>query len=319
MALCCNGWSQNECWFVCPDRREISNANHTGWSICPTRVFDVHKCQENLTWTQSLDQTTSVSIYKRYATTAYDFKNMSILSVESVSSPVQEKADPKDFNSFLGIVLAPVPKILNFSDTAIFKSSATRYAAQYSLGWVLRLYKIDYNAYNDGGLKLLQGFTAVMLQFSTSIWQQVSLATLPEDMKVTATVVRSSYRAMIPLWAVLLFGGLASVLLFWSIMCLAWVHFIGPPTPNSSPFPELDITSKSSLPLSPFGYQADDLSSYMRSNGLGNSTGISAISKIRRRKIYCGVCLNPQTGEEMIALVTDRGIVAPLQEHFKYA
>jgi hypothetical protein len=230
-------------------------------------------------------------MYKRYATTAYDIRNLLILSIESVSAPKPTKAAASDFHIFCDAVLGSVPKVLNFTeDPNVFNHAATRYAVQFGIGWILRLYKDEFNTYNDGGLTLLQGIIAAPLQFSTMIWQQSGYSTLPEDMKVTATVTTASYRAMIPFWTVLLFG---------SITCLVWVYFLDPATLNSLPFPEIDITSKSSLPVSlmqiyysryPGASSAcsEDLGKGMRSSGLGNSIGRSAFQGLRRRKIYCG-------------------------------
>lgn len=303
---------------------------NVGWTICPSALATANTCSENTTWTEALDQSTTVAMYKRYATTAYNLKNVSIMSIESISAPEQSKIDPSDFTFFCDLVLGSIPKNLNYSDPVGFNAGASRYTVQFGLGWILRLYKDEFNRYNNGGLTLLQGLIAVPLQFSTSIWQQSGYSTLPADMKVTATVATASYRAIIPFWTVLVFGVLASILLFWSITCLAWAYFLGPATPNTSPFPEVDITSKTSVPapLMPvydtrFGgmpsHFFEDLGKYMRSSGLGNSTGRSAIQALRERKIYCGACVDPQTGEPHIAIVTERGIVAPLQEHVKYA
>lgn len=101
-----------------------------GWAICPTGVT---QCATNTTWTQTLDQTTAVSVYKRYATTAYDLKNQSILSIESISSPQPAPMNLTIFTQYISMVLGPVPEILNYSDVEAYKSGATRYAVQF--GW----------------------------------------------------------------------------------------------------------------------------------------------------------------------------------------
>jgi hypothetical protein len=87
----------------------------------------------NATWTQTLDQTTAVSVYKRYATTAYDLKNQSILSIESISSPQSAPMNLTVFIQYISMVLGPVPEILNYSDIEAYKAGTTRYAVQF--GW----------------------------------------------------------------------------------------------------------------------------------------------------------------------------------------
>jgi hypothetical protein len=134
---------------------------------------------------------------------------------------------------------------------------------------------------------------------------------------------------MIPAWTLWVFGILAFLLLLWSITCLGWVFFLGPNSPNSSQYPELDITSKSTVPTSlaqVYDYRSgissefmEDLGKHMRITGLGNGKTGSITRSIRDKKIYCGSRFDPKNGEQIIVLVTQRGMVGDLIEHEKYA
>jgi hypothetical protein len=65
----------------------IHLTNNTGWSVCPTYLFDYGRCLNDTSWTDQPDQSTVLNIAKRYATVAYDISNFSILSIESIGDP----------------------------------------------------------------------------------------------------------------------------------------------------------------------------------------------------------------------------------------
>ena len=273
-------------------------------------------------------------MYKRYATTAYDLKNLSILSIESISPPETTSINITDFALFCALLLGPIPPVLNFtSDANAYQIGATKYAIQYALGSVLRelqQYAVEYNTYNNGGLSLLQSLIAMSFQFSTEIWQQVDPSSLPLDMKVTAKLTTTSYRAIAPSWTLWTFGVMSFAVLLWSIICLIWVHLWGANSPNSSNFPEIDITSKSSFPASVLQvanhedaeapYESIvDLGNSLRISGLGNGPAALTLNSIRDKKIYCGSYTNPKNGEPVMLIVTEKGIVSRLKKHTKYA
>ena len=69
-------------------RCRVRNHLPGGLSICKlSLIYWNLTCFTNLNWTEKLDQSTSVSVFQPNATTAYDCKNLSILRVESISSP----------------------------------------------------------------------------------------------------------------------------------------------------------------------------------------------------------------------------------------
>lgn len=314
-----------------------------------------------------MDQATTTSMYKRYATVAYDAKNMSILSIERLTSPQATAIDADIIRTYFGIVMKDQPAFANStapvfssanSTTPIFKSNSeasnacTSYTVQYGIFWILSLYRSDFNSYADGGLAVLRGFLSIPLQFSTEIWQQAAMDTLPDDLRVDAQLSRVSYRALIQAWTVYIFGGSAFLVLAWCIGCLWWCY-LGPYTPNSSYFPEIDITSKGTSPAAavrrPDGNYAssmrsgrassrtlhypqfgpfekgveqeeelEDLEYLMRKLGLGNGMSRAVVKGVKGKRIYCGAYIGEMGEADHIVIVTEKDRVRPLVKNKLY-
>ncbi|KFY92697.1 hypothetical protein V498_04812 [Pseudogymnoascus sp. VKM F-4517 (FW-2822)] len=334
----------------------------SGWTVCPQYV-GVGNCAQNTTWTEKypMDQATTTSMYKRYATVAYDARNLSILSIERLTSPQETAIDAEIIRTYFGIVMKDQPAFANStapafaednSTTPVFKTNfeaanaCTSYTVQYGIFWILSLYREDFGSYADGGLAILRGFLSIPLQFSTEIWQQAAMDTLPEDLRVNAQLSRASYRALIQAWTVYIFGGSAFLVLGWGIGCLWWCY-LGPYTPNASYFPEIDITSKGTSPAAsvrgPDGTYApsmrsgrvssrtlhypqfgpfekgveqeeelEDLEYLMRKLGLGNGTSRVLVKGIKGKRIYCGAYIGEMGEADHIVIVTEKDRVRPL-------
>ncbi|OBT75014.1 hypothetical protein VF21_06337 [Pseudogymnoascus sp. 05NY08] len=340
----------------------------SGWTVCPTDA-GVGNCGQNTTWTQKypMDQATTTSMYKRYATVAYDAKNMSILSIERLTYPQATAIDADIIRTYFGIVMQDQPAFANStapafsnasSTTPVFKNNreaanaCTSYTVQYGIFWILSLYRSDFSSYADGGLAVLRGFLSIPLQFSTEIWQQAAMDTLPDDLRVDAQLSRVSYRALIQAWTVYIFGGSAFIVLAWCIGCLWWCY-LGPYTPNSSYFPEIDITSKGTSPAAavrrsdgnyapsmrsgrvssrtlhypqfgPFEKgveqeeELEDLEYLMRKLGLGNGMSRAVVKGVKGKRIYCGAYLGEMGEADHIVIVTEKDRVRPLVENKLY-
>jgi hypothetical protein len=281
-----------------------------------------------------------VSLFQRFATVAYDRLNVSILTIESISAPTVLPIPAKDFKQYHEIVLGSIPETPLNSTAPGFSGYAVSYTAQYGLGWLLRLYKSRYEVYHNGGLDVLKGFLAVSFQFSTMMWAQWGFGDLPDNMHTTASLQKASYRALIEAWTIWVFGGIAVVIILWSIGCLTWVHFWGPCSPNASFFPEMDIVSKSNGPAEKgrswsmsIKERADekggryyvergdlnDLSKLTRMKGLGNGMSRAVVDGMKGKRIYCGGYREGDGGEQMIVIVTEKDMVTPLLEKEKYA
>ncbi len=270
-------------------------------------------------------------MFRRKATVAYDSQNISILSIDSISPPEPTPVDISDFRLYCDIVLAPVPKTLNISAPQNYEDSCTRFNVEFGLSFLLRLYISDYLTYTDGGLSLLRSFIAVPFQFSTALQQAGDINTFPLDNHVTASLSKASYRAMVEPWTVWVFGFLSMLVTSWGIGCLIWISFFGPNSPNTSFFPEIDITSKSSIPnvrkssasvdqkfeVTDEGFEG--LGKLFRAHGLGNGMSQGVIQAIRGKRVFCGSCPGLNDGEKIIMLVTEKGQVKLLNQHEKYA
>jgi len=221
-----------------------------GWSVCPSDLFTNGACFSNRTWTNNLDQTTSMSTFKRYATVAYDRQNFSILSIESISPPEPVTYDPKDFRSIYSKLLVPPASVTN-DDTI------TVDALLFQLGWLLRLYQDDYGDDKESPLTYLRGFLTIPLQFytaafiyanATSARNGISIEgidlSLPSDLvtKVSAALTRP--RAIAKQWTFWVFTGTASVLILWCWSIFVWILKQETISPNISSFAEIDFGSR---------------------------------------------------------------------------
>jgi hypothetical protein len=283
------------------------------------------ECTTNTTWTETLAWNTTVNLYKRYATTAYDKTNLSILSIISLSDPLPRPLNASDFKELYTIVLGDIPDQKNSSTSIILSTSAVTYTVQFGLGWALRLYQSLFSTYTDGGLSLLRSLIAMALQFSTQTNQMIGSLDIEPDTRVIATMATTSYRARGQLWTVWVFGVLPFSLTLWSIGCLVGIYLWGPDTPNTSLFPEIDVISKSNHPVQR-GYQEtgrldeslEDISSLTRTSGLGNGMSAAVVEHLSKRKIYCRSYEAPNN-REIIVLVTERSQLQGLKPHRKYS
>ena len=97
--------------------------------------------------------------------------------------------------------------------------------------------------------------------------------------------------------------------------CLCLISFYASSSPNTTQFPEIDITSKGSTQF--VGALLDDLAKTTRSYGLGNGMSKDIVRAIRGKSVYCGACPGP-LGEKVMLLVMEKVQVDILNEHEKY-
>jgi hypothetical protein len=303
-----------------------------GWTVCPYENKIFNQCQTNLSWTDTITWNTTVAMFSRKATVAYDAVNISILSVESITAPIPTAVNMSDFKLYCDIVLGPVPTTLNITASEqTYENSCTDFSVGFGLCFLLRLYETDYTAYSDGGLSLLRGFLAVPFQFSTALQQMGNINEFPTENHVTASLSKNSYRALVEPWTVWVFGGLAALVTSWGVGCLIWLTIYGPHSPNTSFFPEIDITSKSGVHtirktfsdstqrLEVADETLEDLGKLTRMHGLGNGVSLAVVKAIRGKRVFCGSCPGSQNGEQVIVLVTEQGRVKLLNQHESYS
>ena len=256
-----------------------------------------------------------MSLYKRYATVAYDSRNLSILSVESVSPPEPAPVNAEAVREVATVVFMPGPNATS-DDTEMVNSLL------FGMGFALRLYQDDFPNDQLLPLVLLQGFISVPFQFSTTAWQWVnatqgsndsSLYALPADLETTATISEVTYRAIAKKWTICVFISLTGFLLIWCNLIFLWILRQKTAMPNSSSFVEVDIGSKSAYPSQITGglcedgesvrANYDDWSQMLRTAGLGNSESKAIIQRVKDRKIRL-VALKGDNEDNFLVLLT---------------
>jgi len=271
-------------------------------------------------------------MYSRRATVAYDRQNVSIISIETLSPPEEIQVNTADFGVYAQVVMGPIMPVLNFTqDPEAYGLSATMFGFGFGAGFQLRLYRSDYRTYLDGGLSLLRSFVAVPFQFSTAIRQYGGIDMMPAENHVTAYLSKAWYRAFIEPWTVWVFGFLSILFTTWCLVALMWISFFAPYTPNLSYFPEINITSKSSLHthqaigtdidphLETANMTLEDLGRLTRSYGLGNGLSRTVIDSIRGKRVFCGSLPGSSQGERIIVLVTEGGRLKMLNKYERYS
>jgi hypothetical protein len=190
-----------------------------------------------------------LSVFRQYATTAYDRQNFSIINVETVSPPQPIVIDPGDFRAIWDKLFDPGSNAT--SNDAVMVNSF-----MFELGWYLRLYKDQFGDDGQSPLNQLRNFLTIPIQFSTTALQ-FSNATLqaeypgtgifqmPSDLETTASAAQITPRFIGQLWTVCVFVAISSVLVMWAGCILGWILFQKPLLTDPSAFPELDIVSQS--------------------------------------------------------------------------
>ncbi|KAI9779690.1 MAG: hypothetical protein M1839_007188 [Geoglossum umbratile] len=283
---------------------------YVGWSVCPNPAYDDKKCFSNTSWISPLTHNVSMSAYKRYSTVTYDHTNFSILSLESLSPPVVTPLYASDYRVIFDRILGEKPRLQfntsgGISNTSYrtFEDVASSVSVQFALGWGLRLYQDILPRYENGPVHLFRGFLAIPIQFYVAIWEVVDIRGIPNDLNTTASLSRVSYRATVPPWSVHLFTIFTCILFVWPVCVMLWVHFRGPHRPNSSLFPEVDITSKSGQAnthgaITGAGEKPvdsrDNLTPFLREQGLGNGESSLVRRGLRGVRIFLGA----RTGED---------------------
>lgn len=287
--------------------------NSLGWSICPTAVYTSGGCFNDTSWTDELQQTTSMSIFKRYSTTAYDSRNLSIRSVESISVPQPVELDPLDLRTVFTAILTP--GLTNSSD-----DTEAIDAGLYYIGWALRAYQDEFTSDLELPLTLLRGILTVPVQFATMAWEWVNATAttnttefaLPQDLETTAATAKITYRAKAKPWTVCVFMSLTALLLIWCNSVLLWIVTQKSAAPNLSDFVEVDIGSKSTFSLQTPPELSDgrsgsgeleDWSTTLRSAGLGNAESRSVIQSLKNSNIRVAAVRSSQN-EINLVLVT---------------
>jgi hypothetical protein len=260
-----------------------------GWSICPTSLYQSGKCYTDKNWTYALDQSTSLNVFKRYSTVAYDAANLSILSVESITTPQVVTINPEQFRTIFSTIFTPAANVTS-------DDSEMTNALLFQTGWLLRLYEDDFADNSFIPLNFLRGLLTVPIQFTVTALQYVNSTVsaldpestryaLPDDLKTTASEARSTYRALsTKRWTVYTLIAVVIVLLLFGniLFALVWTQQLLA-VPNVSSFSEVDAISKSGPPLTEQPFQ--DYCSALRNAGLANASSATIVQGVKRKSI----------------------------------
>jgi hypothetical protein len=281
-------------------------AANSGWSVCPTSLHQTGSCYNNTNWTSTLQQTTSLDIFKRYATVAYDRQNSSILDLETISAPETVSINSNDLLAIIGKSLTPVVN-------ATADDISMTQGLVFQLGFVLRLQQDRYPDDNHTSVNILRGALTIPLQWSFSALVTLNVSAteadpnstryaLPDDNKVFAYTADQTYRAMAkyPL-TVYVFLGTAAVLILCSNLLFWYLYLQATVVPNTSFYPEIDVVSKAAHP-SAGGRVIGDYNSVLRDAGLGNAHSMDIVREIKD-KVVRVVETDGVNGEKVLVLV----------------
>jgi len=258
-----------------------------------------------------------MSIFKRYATVAYDRQNFSILSIESISPPEPVTYDPSDFRAIYSEAFVPPANEISYDAMAVD-------VLLFQLGWLLRLYQDDYSDDKDTPVTYLQGLLTIPVQFYTAAFEHANATyarngitlegidlTVPPDLetKISATLIKP--RAKAKLWTFCVFVGTASILILWCGIIFVWVLGQETAFPNISSFAEIDFGSKWFLPNGQRSLRGDSnqsgiegFQSMLRAEGLGNAESRAIVGTVKDRIIRVAAKQDSAQNKEVIILAT---------------
>ena len=173
-------------------------------------------------------------------------------------------------------------------------------------------------------MDLLRGFLTVPIQFSTLVWIYVNATApqsaegpyaLPHDFETTASAAQITYRALVKPAYVYAFISVSAFLLLWSVSVFAYMFSQETVAPNTSSFPEVDMSSKlvydsgdsyrrhtqngSDRSVDILGY-----SSMLRDAGLGNAGTRAIVKAVKNHTIRVAQFGRIGSDEKKVVLTT---------------
>lgn len=255
--------------------KNVNNSLWFGWSLCLQSLVGGN-CRENLTWSTSPTLDTWLSVSSLLTTTTYSVGNLSILSVTP-------ETNSQTFSNI------PAAGIKSTFDFALTNNSAS---AELLLSTILLSNNLDQSASEE--LRVIRGVLAVTIL----IWG--TNGAKPEP--AIGYYAASGYRITVSTTSRIIFIVLSVGVLLWSLLALLFCWIFGPPSPNTSQFPEIDYAAK----VSDGGILV----------GLGNTTTQAVIKRIQDKVLYVG-SMASDTGVERVAITRGRG-VQPLKYRQPY-
>jgi hypothetical protein len=192
-------------------------------------------CQSDTSWTKQLDAQVSMNLYQRTATVAYSIANFSILSIESMGTPVDATTKDlvSDIQRMCKIMYPAVADLLKDAVGAITNPSTlfqdiqdwgSVYSIQMELFATMWILKNGFPTWAAGPRDILEAFLTIPVQFGTVLWQFADIKSLPPALSTTASSAQVSYRARAEPWTLTMFSVIAVSLVVWAIACLLFVQ-----------------------------------------------------------------------------------------------
>jgi hypothetical protein len=256
-----------------------------------------------------------MSVFKRYATVAYDRQNFSILSVESVSPPEPVTYDPNDFRAIYS--RAFVPSANKTSDDTIAVE-----ALLFQTGWLLRLYQDDYRDDKETPLTYLQGLLTIPVQFYTAAFEYANATyarnaiilegnylNVPSDLETKVSAALIKFRVQAKDWTFWVFCGVVSILMLWCGIIFVWILIQETAFPNISSFAEINFGSKWFLPSSQGSGDSrqpgtEGFQSMLWAKRLGNAETRAIVRTIENSMTRVAAKKDSTENEDVIVLAT---------------
>src|SRR2546423_14670306 len=265
----------------------------------------------------TFDQSTSLSMFKRNATVAYDGRNFTILGTESISPP-----EPVAIGNLAADLKRIHDKALNATSNGTSDDTAMANALVFQLCWVLRLYQDNFPSTKQNPLDILRGFLSVPFVFSTVVWVYANITVstqlaagamaipLPRDLETTASPADASFRAIAEPRTVHVFSAAVAILVLLGWYLLAMTLIRKTVAPNASSFLEIDVSSKSAfenprgtlngevVPNSP-----ENLYTMLRNAGLGNAESGAILKEAQNKRVRVASLTDGEDGNRHLVLI----------------
>lgn len=249
--------------------------------------------------------------FKYFATTIYDHRNQSILSVVKDTEPEPYFYKHEDFHTIFGYYLTPDANSTSYN-------AITIETGLFNMGLTLRMYKDLFTNDDETPRGLLINLILLPIHFSTSGWHFANSSEankndgtpraylpVPDETNSTAAAASIVPRVASAPWTVYIFIVLSGTILLYSIAILAWASLKSNHNPpNTSSFSEIDFASKSIE----FFRQSErltgkDLPYALRELALGNAESAQIVEAIAKKRLRVGSAFHEATGKNAIVIV----------------
>ncbi|OAP60303.1 hypothetical protein AYL99_05305 [Fonsecaea erecta] len=210
----------------------------SGFTVCPFNLMSNGACQSDQSWTQHLQASVAMNIYRRTSTVAYDRSNFSILSVESLGPPTvaSDEDSVSDLQQLFEIMYPKLTTIIGDIEASLehFDSGqawtdlaylASVYCIQAEITAAELFLTDGYPSWINGQRDILEGFLTIPVQFGTLLLRQIDQSILGDSLTTTASFARVSFRVRSEPWTIIMFTSVTAGLVASAILALLYAHW----------------------------------------------------------------------------------------------